>query len=248
MSERRTKPRRDEDKLAYYPWYPRDAEADGPVKLMAIDEYGCYRALLDYQWLNGRLPDDTALLTRICKNIPVKRMAKIWETLSKQFPDGLNRRMEREREYVLGKSAQATAAANLRWEKERERRHVGANARADASSPHIPKAMPNDAIPKAKANTETEGGVISPEIGPAQEVWESYVGLVNRVKFGKAVGPVLAKYGADVTLKALKFYVTGGPDKPSFRSPERFAGQAAHCVDMTRPLTADELAREIGRP
>ena len=248
MTDRRTKPRRDEDKLAYYPWYPRDFNSDGPVVGMSLEEEGAYRRLLDYQWLNGTIPLDMARLAKVCKNIPVARMKRIWEAIGGQFTDGQNGRLERERTYVLGKSAQAAAAANLRWEKERERRDVDANAHADASSPHMLRAMRNDAIPKAKANTETEGGVISPEIGPAQEVWESYVGLVNRAKFGKAVGPVLAKYGADVTLKALKFYVTGGPDKPSFRSPERFAGQAAHCVDMTRPLTADELAREIGRP
>ncbi len=107
------------------------------------------------------------------------------------------------------------------------------------------KQIPTPAV--AVASASASKGVIDPGLGDAQTVWEAHVGLVNRVKFGTAVGPVLAKYGTDVTLKALKFYVTGGPDKPSFRSPERFAGQAAHCVDMTRPLTPDELAREVAR-
>lgn len=115
MSERRKEPRRDSDKLAYYPWYVREFNADPPVQTMSPMEEFCYRRLLDYQWLNGSIPEDPKSLARICKNIPLRQMARAWAVLAPQFPEGRNRRLERERRKVEERIEHAQKAADARW-------------------------------------------------------------------------------------------------------------------------------------
>ena len=174
MTERRTKPRRDEDKLAYYPWYVRDFNADPPVQVMSPMEEFCYRRLLDYQWLNGSIPGDVPTLARICKNIPVRQMAKVWAVVGKQFPGGVNRRMENERRDVLAniaaKTAHAKKGADGRWNPPPE---------PDAPDmpeqcPSIPETMPGVCYPEAEAKTEgsttTHRARLLDQLGPSDDL------------------------------------------------------------------------------
>ena len=69
---------------------------------------------------------------------------------------------------------------------------------------------------------------------------------MNRTLFRDAVLPVLDRYGSELGLKALRHYVNNG-EKATFKSPKKFAQQAAACVDMVRPLSAEELAKELAR-
>jgi uncharacterized protein YdaU (DUF1376 family) len=115
-----------ENKDPSYPWYPRDFEADEPVKMMTLAQEGAYRRLLDHQWLNGSIPGDVKELASICKNVSAAEMKKIWPVVSRCFVhmDGLpvrlqNRKMERVRqerkEHRDKQIASGKKGAEARW-------------------------------------------------------------------------------------------------------------------------------------
>jgi uncharacterized protein YdaU (DUF1376 family) len=112
------------NKAPAYQWYPRDFAGDEPVQLMSLEEEGAYRRLLDHQWLHGSIPADTQPLARICKNVPVARMRKIWRAVAPCFVEAepgrlQNRRLERvraeSREYRERQSAAGRRGAEARW-------------------------------------------------------------------------------------------------------------------------------------
>lgn len=116
------------NKAPAYPWYPRDFAADEPVQLMTLTEEGAYRRLLDHQWLHGSIPGEMSQLARICKNIPVREMTKLWRALDHCFsrmegqpPRFQNRRLERvrqeRREYRDKQSASGKLGAEAAWGK-----------------------------------------------------------------------------------------------------------------------------------
>jgi uncharacterized protein YdaU (DUF1376 family) len=109
-----------------YPWYPRDFAADEPVQLMTLAAEGAYRRLLDHQWLHGSVPGELTQMARICKNITVREMQKIWPSIEGCFtrmegqpPRLQNRRMERVRterqEFREKRSAAGKKGAEAAW-------------------------------------------------------------------------------------------------------------------------------------
>jgi uncharacterized protein YdaU (DUF1376 family) len=121
-----------ENKVPAYPWYPRDFAADEPVQLMSLEEEGAYRRLLDHQWLHGSIPDDISSLAKICKNIPVRRMKKIWSSIEGCFsptdePARLqNRKLERIRldrsRFIQQQRESGSRGGHKRWDNERKQR------------------------------------------------------------------------------------------------------------------------------
>lgn len=106
------------DKLLWYPWFPRDFQADEHVQLMDLAEEGAYRRLLDHQWLHGSIPADPALLCRLV-NAPEQRWGTMWVALGPCFhpvegdPSRLaNRKLERIRGEQLAKRAKRQAAGS----------------------------------------------------------------------------------------------------------------------------------------
>lgn len=126
--------------------------------------------------------------------------------------------------------------------------------KASANNPNVPrkKDIGKDGgegyppYPSLDPSPATASAVATAVMGEAQTIWEGKVGLVNRSLFRDAVSPVLDRYGSDLALKALRHYVNNG-EKATFKSPKKFAQQAAACVDMVRPLTPEELAKELAR-
>lgn len=107
-----------------YQWYPKDYLSSTPVMMMSLAQEGAYRRLLDYQWLNGWVPDCISDLARLCRITP-REMEKLWPGLAPCFgphPSGTglaNPRLEKEREKQrayrdkMTKAGKAGAAA--RW-------------------------------------------------------------------------------------------------------------------------------------
>lgn len=211
-----------ESKDPSYPWYPRDFEADEPVKLMTLAQEGAYRRLLDHQWLNGSVPGEVEQLARICKNVPVPEMRKLWAVIERCFirMDGLpirlqNRRLERERrkrkEHREKQTASGKAGAKARWEKE----HGEPNAIA------LPDPMPNDgfalALPLALAEEPTTSSAdAAPELIPHNQ--QSVMRLiVDRLYFGNRPpdgvmatnGSILRNYAAKRGFEYMARVVTG---------------------------------------
>src|SRR5437867_3632840 len=67
-----------------YPWYPGDALSSERMQSMSLAQQGAYRRLLDYQWLNGSIPESILGLARLC-NVHVNRMRSLWGGISGAF-------------------------------------------------------------------------------------------------------------------------------------------------------------------
>ena len=108
-------------KAPAYQYYAADFEMD--TAGWTVDEVGIYQRLLNYEWINGALPDDLEKLARIVR-ISSQKMKKKWPTLKHKFflnGDGklVNRRMEEEREnqdrYRQEQSRKGKRGAKKRW-------------------------------------------------------------------------------------------------------------------------------------
>ncbi|MGH7511524.1 MAG: DUF1376 domain-containing protein [Gemmatimonadales bacterium] len=146
-------------KAPAYQWYPRDFASDEPVQLMTLEEEGAYRRLLDFQWLNGSIPADVRQLARICKNVPVQRMRRIWGALQPCFmavegdPTRLfNRRLERVRaesqEFREAQARKGRLGAEARW----GGKATDGPGHAPANSPAIDRPLPEDGPASASAS------------------------------------------------------------------------------------------------
>lgn len=108
----------------YYRWYPSDYLAD--TLLFSDTEDLVYRRLLDYQWLEGAIPDAPADLARAARVSPAT-LKRVWPRVGKKFPAGedgrrRNGRMERERNAMVEASQRRAVAgrhgASRRWPRE----------------------------------------------------------------------------------------------------------------------------------
>jgi len=107
-------------------WFKMDPAkflSDAQVDVMTTLELGACFRLMCRQWLDGFIPDDQKMLTRLCR-IDAATMAEAWVTLEPFFPmieagKRANRFMWLEREKVvaalLRKSDEGTRAARKRW-------------------------------------------------------------------------------------------------------------------------------------
>ena len=81
----------------WFSYYVDDFDLDDKVQLMSNQEEGAYHRLLRFQWRNGYIPSDLEGIARVVRE--TKRTAgRIWGVLSERFPDGVNTRLEAERE------------------------------------------------------------------------------------------------------------------------------------------------------
>ena len=107
-----------------FQFYPSDFLADPIVQAMSAAERGVYITLLCVQWIEGSVPDNPALLARICRETP-EAFRALWEIVGTKFQPGpekgtlLNPRLERERdvlaEYQERRSEAGKAANASRW-------------------------------------------------------------------------------------------------------------------------------------
>ena len=106
--------------LPYYRWYWRDWRGSRAVQKMTALERGIYRELLDEQWRNGALHNDTEWLADAAMCTP-EELASVWQVLSKCFPpvegtDGkllANERIEAERTEVDRQRVNRAIAGHL---------------------------------------------------------------------------------------------------------------------------------------
>jgi uncharacterized protein YdaU (DUF1376 family) len=113
-----------EPKLRMMPWFPSDFIAS--TRHMLGPERLAFRELLDFQWINGGLPNDPKRLAQTL-GISESEFLEVWPAFKEHFPKDpgnakvlLNKRLERERltsiELRIKASAKAKQAANARWQ------------------------------------------------------------------------------------------------------------------------------------
>ena len=112
----------------YMPFYFSDYFAD--TAHLTMEEHGAYFLLIANYWQTGKpLPDDDAILARICRTS--LRKFKLTSTILKQFfenRDGLlyHPRIEVELQKVRQKSDKTRSSAKARWEKQSCERNANA--------------------------------------------------------------------------------------------------------------------------
>lgn len=107
-----------------FQWYPKDFLTSSRVALMNLAQQGAYVRLLNYQWLDGSIPEDLGDIARLC-GAQEKEMQRLWPALAPCFVPAadlpgrlVNLRLERERaaqrEYRKKKSEAGTKGAHSR--------------------------------------------------------------------------------------------------------------------------------------
>jgi uncharacterized protein YdaU (DUF1376 family) len=246
-----------------YPWYPRDFAADEPVQLMTLAAEGAYRRLLDHQWLHGSVPGELTQMARICKNITVREMQKIWPSIEGCFtrmegqpPRLQNRRMERVRterqEFREKQSANGKRGAEARWHQSPDGSdpNGGGNGGGMPTPLATPMARNSSALALASASARKTSPVSTGEPtswpGEFAKMYEP-VGLIPPPRIGKRLKPVVTHYGIERTREMWAFYIRHAPYTrhgnldPSRRdttwmSPEDFVRNAGTWYAKTQPL------------
>src|SRR6266576_458412 len=113
-------------------WFKIDAAkflSDAQVDAMTTLELGACLRLLCRQWLDGTIPDDLHLLSRLCR-LSADEMEAVWPALEMFFPvvengKRANRYMWIERHKVIAdlerRSDEGTRAAHKRWNEGRRK-------------------------------------------------------------------------------------------------------------------------------
>lgn len=94
-------------KLPHMPLWVYDLEADEDCALMSLSEYGAYMKLLQRQWIEGSIPNDTTRLARLLR-VTNDEMNQLWSALSPKFTEDsegrlFNPRLDDERDKALAK-------------------------------------------------------------------------------------------------------------------------------------------------
>jgi uncharacterized protein YdaU (DUF1376 family) len=115
-----------------FQFYPSDFLGDPSVMAMSLDERGAYITLLCVAWMEGGIPSEPSALRRLLRVSP-KQFDRIWEAVKPCWRRGrkgrlVSPRMEQVRSEHRDFSRKAKAAADLRWERERQRKAGHANA------------------------------------------------------------------------------------------------------------------------
>lgn len=72
------------DKLDWYPWYVTDWQTDERARLLDAEAQGCYRALLDHQWMEGSIPADPEMIDALLPRHS-KPIGSLWACLADLF-------------------------------------------------------------------------------------------------------------------------------------------------------------------
>lgn len=81
----------------WFSYYVDDFELDDKVATMTLEEEGAYHRLLRYQWRHVAVPTDIKRMAGIC-GVEPRRMTRLWRSLVACFPNGINPRLETERQ------------------------------------------------------------------------------------------------------------------------------------------------------
>jgi uncharacterized protein YdaU (DUF1376 family) len=110
-------------KAPAFQMYAQDFDMD--TAAWSNDEVGIYVRLLNYEWVNGGLPNDIQDLARIAREKKIKFEQKWIKNVSRKFQENghgmlINRRMEEVRQnqlkYSESQSKKGKASAKKRWD------------------------------------------------------------------------------------------------------------------------------------
>lgn len=149
--------------LPWMPWFPSDFLSSSKVQRMTLAEQGAYRRLLDYQWMDGNIPESIDEIARLL-GVGLDDASRLWGRVGVCFapcPGGLrNERLATLRDESAIRHQQLSESgkegASRRWAGHGEANGV-AMARPMAST------TTTTTIKTTTPTPPTEGGVITSE-------------------------------------------------------------------------------------
>lgn len=151
--------------LPYFPFYPGEWMRSTTVLRMDLQEQGAYLRLLAWQWLDGFIdPDDIPLLLGLPEEVVAEWMTrKHWKKAFEKGPDGMlrNARLAADRDAALQKIENASAAANARWQKHREK-----------GGPKVKRRNADDELSNAVAELEQKGVILPSKLVAAMHAYK----------------------------------------------------------------------------
>ena len=165
------------------PWYPHYVgDWVAATQDFSPEEYTAYHRMLNWQWVNGALPmDDARRLCQITGLFPEELERALASRVRKHFPEGLNPRLEREREFR---------------EKQRQNGSKGGRPKTQTKPKQNPNPNPNpnpnetQTKPKPKASQSQSQSHIksSSSAGGEEAMIDGYPNLATAIAMGQRSG------------------------------------------------------------
>lgn len=206
---------------------------------LSLLEHGAYTVLLDWAYNTGRpLPSEDATF-RICRAITKTEQEAVRNVVQEFFPNGVNKRVQKEIEWLNAKSEIAKKNANDGWKKRLSkdmRTHSGRIADA------LPNPCSGNAIQSPIPNPQSEVPPI-PQRGndlsaseieeKAALVYEEYPKKVGKPPALKAIGKAIKAEGFEVVFEATKKFarLRGKKDPQFIPNPATWFNQARYLDD-----------------
>lgn len=166
--------------IPYIPFYVQDFIGSPDVKMMSMEEVGCYTTLLMNLYANGGvLPNDPDVLKRLCGGIAVASAV-----VRKFYVSGEFLRNERADEIIKKyreKSEKQSENANKRWGKPKSK----------AMPSHMPSHMPRQCQSESESNNKKEYKEKSFEHPIVQNLWKTLKDECEALGFKNEVNPTL---------------------------------------------------------
>lgn len=148
-----------DNKSPAYQWYPKDILASARVQMMSLAEEGAYRRLLDYCWINGSVPNDSAKAARLIGKGCTAEIAKVALEMFIPHPTDsdklLHERIEAEREKQKSNSNARRKASAARWNKQgKSADGRGSDVKSKSDANAMQMDMQNDALHISSSSSE----------------------------------------------------------------------------------------------
>lgn len=157
-------------KLAFFKWYPADADSDEEFRSMTDMELGFYIRCLNHAWMNKGLPADPNERARTLRNSR-PYADRMWKRVGGRFTEVggrmVNPRQEEERSAAEMKSRRATDSVRTRYE-----RSENVAIRASDSDSVVVLGLDSK-----KKEIVPLRGIVSQKF---REFWERWIALTGR--------------------------------------------------------------------
>lgn len=227
--------------------YVNDFLGSAKVGMMSTEEIGAYWLLLCLEWQEDGFVYNESHLSRWCRLTPA-RFRKAWATIGPCFVqiDGrlFSPRLQREREKQQAwreksaKGGRRSGQARAKGGSEMVGQMVEPTPQPNGNTPlPLPLQVKTKAIPASAGN----GHKAWPAEGA--DLWVQQVGHITPAHFGKALKPMVDRYGWPDTKAAIETYIEMNEGKP--RNPEWLVKEAVRWIELAKMPCVDPETREL---
>ena len=170
---------RSPDKLPRMDWYPQDYLSDPKLRTFKAVHHGVYRLLLDFEWVDGPLPNDHEELAAMgC--VSIEEFPAVWAKVGRCFEecDGrlINKRLEAERARALAIRETKRSAGKKGGRRKADGKHMVSASQSPANqtanpSPSTVNRQPSPSSKHTSASADSED--VSAEVREVFDYWRA---------------------------------------------------------------------------